>query len=52
MTGFHQAAASGLHPIRACMTQRQRLEVPVHAVPISLQRKTGRALAGWARPLP
>ena len=50
MTGFHQAAARGLHPVRAWMTQRQRLEVPVHAFPTSLQRKAGRGLAGCPGP--
>ena len=50
MTGFHQAAARGLHPVRAWMTQRQRLEVPVHAFPTSLQRKAGRVLAGCPGP--
>ena len=42
MTRFHQAAARGLHPVRAWMTQRQRLEAPVHAFPTSLQRRAGR----------
>ena len=50
MAGFHRAAARGLHPVRAWMTQRQRLEVPVHAFPISLQRKAGRVLAGCPGP--
>ena len=47
-----QAAARGLHPVRAWMTQRQRLEVPVHAFPTSLQRKAGRGLAGCPGPYP
>ena len=52
MTGFHQAAARGLHPVRAWMTQRQRLEVVVHAFLTSLQRKAGPGAGRLPRPVP
>ena len=52
MTGFYQAVARVLHPIRTRMTQRQRLEMQIPTCLIQLQRGTGRALAGWARPVP